>query len=94
MFFSAISVVSSFEMDDDTDDHVSIGQEKNDYTSLRHIDAIRSRMKVEWGKPYSTADLSKQKSMEWSGISQSALIPWDLSIRRGGGGAGSESFHF
>ena len=79
MVFSAISVVSSFEMDD-TDDPVSDGQEKNDYASLHHIDAARSGMKGEWGKPYSTADLSKQKSMERSGILQSELIPWDLTI--------------
>ena len=63
----------------------ALGERKNDYASLHHTDAARSGMKGEWGKPFNTADLSKQKSMERSGILQSALIPWDLTIQRGGG---------
>ena len=40
-------------------------------------------------KTYITADLSKQKrKLEWSGILQSALILWDLSIWLLGGGGG------
>ena len=63
----------------------ALGKEKNDYALLRHADAVRSRMKAEWEKSYSRADLSKQKwNMKQSGILLSALILWDLSIQGGG----------
>ena len=69
MVFSAVSVgVFLFEADDDTI-LSALGERKND-----SIDAVRSRMRAEQEKPYSTADLSKQKSKEWSVILQSALI--------------------
>ena len=58
MVFSAVARVSSFEADDDVD---SLGKKNNNYALLRHIDAVRSRMKAEQGKLYSKADLSKQK---------------------------------
>ena len=59
----------------------ALGKEKNDYALLRHADAVRSRMKAEWEKSYSRADLSKQKwNMKQSGILLSALILWDLSL--------------
>ena len=34
------------------------------YALLCHVDAVQSRVKAEWGKPFSTAALSKQK---WNG---------------------------
>ena len=62
MICSAISRVSSFEADDDTDDSVGTGQEKkHDYALLCHSDTVGSRMKAEWGKSYSKGDLSSQK---------------------------------
>ena len=64
IIFSAISKVSSSEADDDTDDSVSTGWEKNDcsYTSLHHTDAIRSRMKAEW-----ESHTAKQNKQKWKG---------------------------
>ena len=49
MVFSAISRVSLFEVDDDTDGLVNTGQEKKrDYNvSLHPVDAVQSRMKME-----------------------------------------------
>ena len=58
MVFSAVSMVSSFEVDDNTHDLVGAGersktrtkQSKQLQASLRHTDAVRSRMKEERGK--------------------------------------------
>ena len=55
MVFSAVSMVSSFEADDDTHDSVGVGERNETRTktnkqlqaSLRHTDAVRSRMKAE-----------------------------------------------
>ena len=52
-------------------------------TTVPVIVTVRSRIKVKRGKSYSKADLSKSE-MERSGILQSALILWDLSIWGGG----------
>ena len=68
MFFSAESMVSSFETDDLVR-YTRFGrggrekqiQNKQLYASLRHVDAVRSRTKAERGKPFHTAALSKQK---------------------------------
>ena len=60
MVFSAISMVSSFEADDDTND---LGGEEKMYALSCLIDAVRS--KADWEKLYSTADLSSQK---WNGL--------------------------
>ena len=59
MVFSAVSMVSSFEADDNTHDLVGVGEKiktktkqnkQQLYASLRHIfDAARSKMKAEWG---------------------------------------------
>ena len=54
MVFSAFSMVSSFEADNTTDDSAGVGQEKNP-ALLYHIDTVRSRMKAEQGKSFSTA---------------------------------------
>ena len=57
MVFSAISRFSSLEANNNTDDSVSGRREKaHIYASLRHIDAIRYRMKAEREKSYSKAD--------------------------------------
>ena len=104
MGFSAISTVSSFEADKDS---VGAGREKqhkkqNTHTQqqqqkptvavlLRHIVAVRYRMKVERGKAYSKADLLKQK---WNGpvsCSQHSCF-WTFEDR-GVRGAGSESLY-
>ena len=67
MVFSAVSMVSSFEADDDTHGvgvkiKTKTKQNKQQlYASLRHIDTVRSEMKLERGKSFSTAALSKQK---------------------------------
>ena len=55
MVFSAVSRVSSFEADNDTDNSVDPGWENTDiiYASLHHVNA-------EQEKSYSKADLSKQ----------------------------------
>ena len=60
MFFSAVSMASSFDADDDTHDLVGVGEKNKTrtkqkkqqqlYASLRHIDTVRSRMKAERGK--------------------------------------------
>ena len=58
MVFSAVSMVSSFEVDDNTHDLVGAGersktrtkQSKQLQASLRHTDAVRSRMNAERGK--------------------------------------------
>ena len=54
MVFSAVSMVSSFEADDDALGLVGVGErnktrtkQKQPYASLRHTDAVRSRMKTE-----------------------------------------------
>ena len=70
----------------------ALGEEKNDYALLRHVDAVWSRMKAELEKSYSRADLSKQKwNMKQAGILLSALILWDLSIQGGGWDGGWDS---
>ena len=80
MVFSAVSRVSSFEADNGTDDSVGTGQGKKMYASLCHIDAVRSRMKVELGKLYTRTDLSKQKWNSPVSCSQRSYL--------GGGGGG------
>ena len=55
MVFSAVSMVSSFEADDDTHDLDGVGERNKTRTkqmsaSLRNTDAVRSRMKEERGK--------------------------------------------
>ena len=68
MVLSVVSRVYSFEVDNYTDDLVSSGQEENTHlhSLLYHINTVRSRMKAEWEKSCSKADLSKQR--ERSGI--------------------------
>ena len=68
MVFSAVSIVSSFEADNDTHDLVRVGEKEKKqnkqqqlYASLHYIDAVQSRMKVERGNSFSTAALSKQE---------------------------------
>ena len=58
MVFSAVSMISSFEAVDDAHDLVGVGEKNKTrtkqnqqlYASLRHTDAVRSKMKVERGK--------------------------------------------
>ena len=57
MVFPAVSMVSSFEADDDTQDMIWSRWVRKQ----NHTDAVRSRMKAEQGKSFSTAALSKQK---------------------------------
>ena len=70
MFFAAVSTDSPFEVVDLV--RVVERKKKNKrtkqnkqqqqlYASLRHTDAVRSRMKAVRGKLFSTAALSKQK---------------------------------
>ena len=63
MVLSVVSRVYSFEVDNYTDDLVSSRQEENIHlhSLLYHINTVRFRMKAEWGKSCSKADLSKQK---------------------------------
>ena len=76
-------MVSSFEADDDTNYIVGVGQEKNDYASYCFIDAVRSRMKMEREKSYSTADLPSQK---WNGSTlQQCLYFGTVPFEEGGG---------
>ena len=88
MVFSAVSMVSSFEVGEDTDDLVSVGEKTDRYThtqlyaSLPHIDLVISRTK---GDHSCFIQTEMQQSMA---ILQSALILWDLSIW-GGDGRGS-----
>ena len=66
-------------MDDDTDNLVGAGQEKEKklYASLRHIGAVRSKMKAEQGKSYTdTAKLiyPNKNGMVWyPGVSTHTL---------------------
>ena len=55
-------------------------REQRLYALLHHIDAVRSRMKAEQGKPYSKADWSKQNGL--------AVSSQYLSIQGGAGGGG------
>ena len=89
-------MVSSFEVDDDTDDSVGTEQRKKGkrkkkkkrlYTLLHHaiIDTIRSRTKMELEESHSKADLSKQILNSLVFCSQHwyfGTCPW------GGGGGG------
>ena len=65
MVFSAISVVSLFFA---ISGQSALGKKNNNkmekqqqYALLQHADAVRSWMKAEWEKSYSTVDLSRQK---------------------------------
>ena len=92
-FFSAVSMGFSFKEDNDTHNLVWVG-EKNKTQSkqnkqqqlyaLLNTDAVQSRTKVEQGKSFSTAALSKQKWNSPVAILQSALILLNLSIWGGG----------
>ena len=88
MVFCAILSIYLFEVDSDTDDSVSTGRGKKLlYASLWHIDEVRFRMKVEWEKLCSKADLSKQK---WNGLVSSSQHSWfgTWPFEEGGGAAG------
>ena len=71
MVFSAVSIDSSFEVVDlvrvdernktRTKKQLEKTKQQHLYASLRHTDAVRSRMKAEWEKSFSTAALSKPK---------------------------------
>ena len=76
-------MVSSFEADDDTNYIVGVGQEKNDYASYCFIDAVRSRMKMEREKSYSTADLPSQK---WNGSTLQQCLYFGTGPFEEGGG--------
>ena len=67
------------------DDLVSAGWKKWLYASLRHIDAVWSRMKVKWGKLHNKVNLSKQK---WNGLVSCSQHSYfgTCPFGRGGGG--------
>ena len=81
MVFSAISMVSSFQADNDTDNSVSteLKQTKTKNDCMHHCTILRCR------KSHIQQSWLTQTEMEWSVILQSALTLWDLSIWGGGG---------
>ena len=94
--FSAVSMVSSFEADDNTHSSVRVGEilrnTKQTTTVcfvqlLRHIDAVRSRMKADQGISFSTAALNPQREKkQWGSylvVSTHTLGP--VNLRRGRG---------
>jgi len=85
MVFSAVSVFFSFEVAEDTDDLVGVGEKTHRHTqlyaSLRHIDAVRSRTKPEHSCFIQT---EMKQSSSYLAVSTHTLGP--VHLRRGGGG--------
>ena len=67
-------------------------KKKKVHASVPHSDSVRSRMKVEWEKSHSKADLSKQK---WNGTASCSQHSYfgTCPFEEEGGGAGSESWY-
>ena len=84
--FSAVSMVSSFEVDKDTYNLVGMGEKTHRYThtqlyaSLSHIDLVRFRMKAEHSCFIQT---ELKKSSSSLAVSTHTLGP--VHLRRGGG---------
>jgi len=85
---SAISVVSLFKRTIMQMTQPALGKKNNNktekqqlYALLQHVDAVRSWMKAEWEKSYSTADLSRQKwnsTLSCSQHSYFGTCPFDV----------------
>ena len=100
MVFAAVSMVSSFEADDNTHDLVGVGEKiktktkqnkQQLYASLRHIfDAARSKMKAERGEIVQHIcfiQTEKKRSGSYLVVSTHTLGP--VHLRRGSGGTSS-----